>query len=371
MKVLLTGANGFIARNLWIALAERGGFEALPVSLDTDGAVLREMATEAEAVIHLAGVNRPQDPAEFVTGNADFTAKLCNLLAATGRSIPVAFSSSIQVERDNPYGLSKRAAERSLLAYADATDAPVAIYRLPNVFGKWCRPNYNSAVATFCHNITRGLPVQIDDPAATVRLVYIDDVVAELLRFLNVPPSGTGFFEVAPVYTATVGELVEQIRAFGEVRNSLITERVGTGLTRALYATYVSYLPPEAFSYTVPKHGDARGLFVEMLKTRDSGQFSFFTAYPGVTRGGHYHQTKTEKFLVVKGQARFRFRHILTDETHSIETRGEDPVIVETIPGWAHDITNIGDGEMVVMLWANEIFDPNHPDTYQEPVVKR
>jgi UDP-2-acetamido-2,6-beta-L-arabino-hexul-4-ose reductase len=363
MKILLTGADGFIARNLRAALREREGFEVLPVTRGTDDTALQALVADADAVIHLAGVNRPQDPAEFATGNRDFTSRLCELLAATGWAIPVAFASSVQAERDNAYGQSKRAAEERLLEHAAGTRAPLVIYRLANVFGKWCRPNYNSAVATFCHNIARGLPVRIDDPDATVRLVYIDDVVAELLRFLEVPPAGAGFSDVEPVYTATVGELVEQIRAFGAVRDGLVTERVGTGLVRALYSTYVSYLPPDAFSYAVPRHGDARGVFVEMLKTRDSGQFSFFTAHPGVTRGGHYHHTKTEKFLVVKGQARFRFRQILTDETYTIETRGEEPTIVETIPGWAHDITNIGEDEMVVMLWANEIFDRERPDT--------
>jgi UDP-2-acetamido-2,6-beta-L-arabino-hexul-4-ose reductase len=363
MKVLITGANGFIGRNLRVALGERDGFEVLPVTRETDEATLEAWASEADAVVHLGGVNRPKDPMEFTTGNRDFTARLCDLLAATSRRVPVAFASSIQVERDSPYGQSKRAAEDALLAYGAQTGAGVAIYRLPNVFGKWSLPNYNSVVATFCHKHARGLPVRIDDPASVVPLVYIDDFVSELVGFLLAPPSDTGFPEVTPVYSITVGELAEQIRAFGRVRESLVTEPVGAGFMRALYATYISYLPPGAFHYAVPRHGDARGVFVEMLKTKDSGQFSFFTAHPGITRGGHYHHTKTEKFLVVKGRARFRFRDIVTDETHSIETHGEEPTIVETIPGWAHDITNIGEEEMVVLLWANEIFDRSRPDT--------
>jgi UDP-2-acetamido-2,6-beta-L-arabino-hexul-4-ose reductase len=280
----------------------------------------------------------------------------------------VAFASSIQAERDNPYALSKRAAEEHLNAYAAGTGAPVAIYRLANVFGKWCRPNYNSAVATFCHNLARGLPIQINDPAAEIRLVYVDDVVEALLRFLATPNEGAVYAAAGPVYTSTVGELARQIEAFGEVRRSLVTERVGEGLVRALYATYVSYLPPEAFSYGVAKYGDARGMFVEVLKTKDSGQFSFFTAPPGVMRGGHYHHSKTEKFLVIKGRAHFKFRHILTEETYALDTSGEEPVIVETIPGWAHDITNVGEDEMVVMLWANEIFDRGRPDTIASKV---
>ena len=369
MKILVTGADGFIGKNLCVSLAEQAGFEVLPVVRATDPAALESKVAQADAVIHLAGVNRPQDPAEFAAGNADFTARLCQALLATGRPVPVAFASSIQADRDNPYGLSKRAAEDHLRRYAEASGAPVALYRLANVFGKWSRPDYNSAVATFCHNIARGLPIQVNDAAAPLRLVYIDDVVAELLRFLADPGSGVGLRQAGPVYATTVGELARQIEAFKDVRASLVTERVGTGLVRALYATYVSFLPPQAFSYSVPKYGDARGVFVEMLKTPDCGQFSFFTAHPGITRGGHYHHSKTEKFLVIKGVARYRFRHLVTDEVFELDSTGDEPLVVETIPGWAHDITNIGDDELVVMLWANEIFDRQNPDTIASPVA--
>ncbi|MBS0174334.1 MAG: NAD-dependent epimerase/dehydratase family protein [Nitrospira sp.] len=363
MKILITGADGFIGRNLRVALGERGGYEVLPVTRATSEAEFRLFAAQADAVIHLAGVNRPQDPADFVAGNVDFTAALCEALAVTGRPIPVAFASSIQANRDSPYGISKRAAEGHLRHYGERSGAPVWLYRLANVFGKWSRPEYNSAVATFCNNIARGLPIRIDDATAQIRLVYVDDVVAELIRFLGVPGQGVLQSEIEPVYTTTVGELARQIEAFKNVRSSLTTERVGAGLVRALYATYVSFLPPEAFSYGVPKYGDARGVFVEMLKTPDCGQFSFFTAHPGITRGGHYHHTKTEKFLVIKGRARYRFRHLITDETYEVESCGKEPLVVETIPGWAHDITNIGDDDLVVMLWANEIFDRQKPDT--------
>ena len=369
MKILVTGADGFIGKNLCVALGEREGFEVLAITRASGEAELARAVACADAVIHLAGVNRPQDPAEFATGNGDFTAHLCALLAATGRPIPVTFASSIQAERDNPYGLSKRTAEDHLRRYAEASGAPVALYRLANVFGKWSRPNYNSAVATFCHNIARDLPIQVNDASAALQLVYIDDVVAELLRFLADPGSGVGLRQAGPVYATTVGELARQIEAFKDVRTSLVTERVGTGLVRALYATYVSFLPPQAFSYGVPKYGDARGVFVEMLKTPDCGQFSFFTAHPGITRGGHYHHTKTEKFLVIKGVARYRFRHLLTDELFEVDSRGDEPLVVETIPGWAHDITNIGDDELVVMLWANEIFDRQQPDTVASRVA--
>tara|TARA_R110002020_G_scaffold276833_2_gene492139 strand:+ start:9685 stop:10797 length:1113 start_codon:yes stop_codon:yes gene_type:complete len=368
MKVLLTGADGFIGKNVCLALSERPNVEVLRVTRNTDDRTIAGYLSLADAVVHLAGVNRPGDPSEFGTGNADFTARLVNGLRRVGRSVPIAFSSSIQAERDNPYGISKAAAERALESYSADMGAAVAAYRLPNVFGKWARPDYNSVVATFCHNIARGLPIEVHDPSSPLRLVYIDDVVAEFLRFLDSPVEGFARPTIAPEYSTTVGWLAEKIYAFGEVRSSLVSERVGEGLVRALYSTYVSYLPTSAFSYTVPAHGDQRGIFVEMLKTKDSGQVSFFTAHPGVTRGGHYHHTKTEKFLVIRGRALFRFRHMATNERFELETSGDESVIVETIPGWSHDITNVGADEMVVILWANEIFDRNRPDTIASKV---
>ena len=245
------------------------------------------------------------------------------------------------------------------------------MFRLPNVFGKWCKPNYNSVVATFCHNIARDLPIQINNPAAPLTLLYVDDVIGrfyQLLEGADPAVDAEGFATVAPQFTTTVGELARLIQSFRDSRNTLMTERVGTGLVRALYATYVSYLPVASFTYRVPQHGDPRGVFVEMLKTPDCGQFSFFTAHPGITRGGHYHHSKTEKFLVVKGEARFRFRHMQTGETHELVTSGAWAEIVETVPGWTHDITNIGSEEMVVMLWANEVFDRSKTDTYACPL---
>ena len=227
--------------------------------------------------------------------------------------------------------------------------------------GVW--PNYNSVVATFCHNIANDLPVQINDPASPVRLVYVDDVIKDFLRLLAEQSAGVAWPEVSPVYTITVGELAEQIRSFKASRESMVTDAVGTGLVRALYSTYLSFLQPGQFSYNLAVHADERGRFVEMLKTRDSGQFSFFTAHPSITRGGHYHHTKNEKFLVIQGKARFGFRHVVTGETYELFTEGEKPEVVETVPGWSHDITNIGDVEMIVMLWANEVFDRQKPDT--------
>jgi UDP-2-acetamido-2,6-beta-L-arabino-hexul-4-ose reductase len=235
----------------------------------------------------------------------------------------------------------------------------VHIFRLPNVFGKWARPNYNSAVATFCYNLAHDLPISVNETAPPLNLVYVDDVVQAFVDCMTQPDvsqiAADTFETVSPVYTTTITEVAAHLRSFVGSRSSLLTERVGKGLMRALYSTYISYLPPHAFGYTVPRHADSRGEFVEMLKTEDSGQFSYFTAHPGITRGEHYHHSKTEKFLVLKGTARFGFRHILTGETYELVTNGGEARIVETVPGWTHKITNIGDDEMIVMLWANEI----------------
>lgn len=369
--ILITGANGFVGKNLQLHLSERKDVQVRCFTRANTVDELPALLDGADFVFHLAGVNRPQDPAAFVVGNAGLTQALCTALAqvatTTGRKVPVAFASSIQAAQDNAYGQSKRAAEDALFALQHEYGVPVHVFRLPNVFGKWARPNYNSAVATFCHNTARGLPITVNDPAASLTLVYVDDVVQRFIHLLDGADAAldaAGFATVAPQYSTTVGALAAQIQAFKESRNNLVTERVGTGLVRALYSTYVSYLPVEKFAYTVPQHGDARGVFVEMLKTPDCGQFSYFTAHPGITRGGHYHHSKTEKFLVIKGCARFKFRHMHTGETHTLDTSGEQAQVVETVPGWTHDITNIGSDELVVMLWANEIFDRERPDTF-------
>lgn len=368
MKVLVTGANGFIGKNLVLRLREQVDTEVLTYVRSQDSAALNALLAQADVVVHLAGENRPADVQAFIDVNVGLTEQICQGLHAQDRSVPLILASSAQAELDNPYGRSKLAAEQAVQALAQEHGNSVAIYRLPGVFGKWCKPNYNSVVATFCHNKARDLPVQINDASARVRLVYVDDVINAMLRQLASGWSGVLRPAVAPEYSVTLGELSNQIDAFKNCRNSLVTERVGAGFVRALYATYVSYLPVDKFAYAVPVHGDARGVFVEMLKTPDAGQFSFFTAHPGITRGGHYHHTKTEKFLVIKGHARFGFRHMLTNEVHHLETHGDQPQIVETVPGWTHDITNIGTNEMVVMLWANEIFDRANPDTIASKV---
>lgn len=363
MRVLVTGSRGFIGKNLMVRLREWPDVTVSEFGRENSPAELAALVDEADAIVHLAGENRPTDPGGFELVNAGLTEILCDAIRRCGRPVPMILASSTQAAQDNPYGQSKRAAEEAAEKLAADTSSPVAIYRLPGVFGKWCRPNYNSVVATFCHNIVNGLPIRVDDPATVVRLVYVDDVIADFMEVLREKQGGMRRREVAPEYSIAVGDLAEQIRAFGNCRTSLVSEPVGTGLVRALYATYVSYLPPGRFTYDLPRHGDERGVFVEMLKTPDAGQFSYFTAHPGVTRGGHYHHSKTEKFLVIKGKARFGFRHILTNETHELFTSGDAPQVVETVPGWSHDITNIGEDEMIVMLWANEIFDRNRPDT--------
>lgn len=340
MKVLVTGANGFVGKNLVLRLQEQTGTEVLTfVRGDTDAALLATLSV-ADAVIHLAGENRPTSPDAFEQVNAGLTRQICEALRVLGRSVPLVLASSTQATQDNPYGCSKLAAEHAVEQLAASHGNPVAIYRLPGVFGKWCKPNYNSVVATFCHNKAHDLPVQINDASARLRLVYVDDVVNAFLSLLASPWSGVVRPVVAPEYSIKLGELSEQIDAFKNCRSTLVSEQVGTGLTRTLYATYVSYLPKDKFAYDLPAHGDARGVFVEVLKTPDAGQFSYFTAHPGITRGGHYHHTKTEKFLVIKGKARFGFRHMLTGEVHYLETEGGKPKVVDTVPGWTHDITN-------------------------------
>ncbi|MDC4729111.1 NAD-dependent epimerase/dehydratase family protein, partial [Acinetobacter baumannii] len=292
----------------------------------------------ADWIIHLAGVNRPLNESEFAEGNTTLTEKIAQILQQANKKTPVILSSSIQVERDNPYGKSKLGGEQALVALNQAQGNSVYICRLANVFGKWSRPNYNSAVATFCHNVANDLPLQIHDENAVIRLVYVDDVVETFWNILN-GQQVEQIFQVEPEYQITVGDLAKVLNGFKASRDTLITDRVGTGLTRALYSTYLSFFKPEQFDYSVPKYGDARGVFVEMLKTPDAGQFSYFTAHQGITRGGQYHHTKTEKFLVIKGKALFKFKHVVTGEFYELETQGDEPRIVETVPGWTHDIT--------------------------------
>lgn len=367
MKILITGSNGFLGKNLKIKLMELKQYQVLEFERTDSLEMLDNLVAQADFIFHFAGVNRSQNPNEFLEVNTDLTHYLCKSILSTGRAIPLIFSSSTQAELDNLYGKSKKQAEEYLLKYKIQSNNPVFIYQLTNVFGKWSRPNYNSVIATFCHNIARDLPITIHDASTPLKLAYIDDVVESFISLLQSDDINTKstLQIVNHEYKTTVGEVAGIIYGFKHSISSGITYPVGSGLTRTLYATYLSFLPTSKFSYALTKHEDARGTFVEMLKTPDCGQFSFFTAHPGVTRGGHYHHTKTEKFLVLQGTALYRFKNIITNEYYELTVNGKDSVVVETIPGWSHDITNVGDNELIVMLWANEIFNREKPDTIQ------
>ncbi len=361
-KILVTGANGFIGRNLVIRLKELPNVEVISFTRDSGLNKLSELVANADLIFHLAGVNRPTNVDEFSSINIGLTEILCKAIVNSGRNIPIIFASSVQTELNNPYGHSKLAAESILESLSRDNGNTVYIYRLPGVFGKWARPNYNSVVATFCHNIARDLPVRIDNSNLILKLVYIDDVVNEFLKALGDSRVGLHRGEIEKIYSISLGELAQKLNTFKKNRTSFLIEHVGIGLIRALYSTYISYLPTEQFFYDLPQYQDDRGVFVEMLKTPDCGQFSFFTVHSGITRGSHYHHTKTEKFLIVKGSALMKFRHLITGEISTIAISADRPQVVDSIPGWAHDITNIGDEEAIIMLWANEIFDRDHPD---------
>lgn len=367
MNVLITGAKGFIGKNLSLFLKEQGKYVVTEIDRDSSESDLNVALANADFVFHLAGVNRPKNESEFKEGNSDLTSHIVATLKASGRKVPLMISSSKQAANDNAYGISKAEAEKMVEAYGEETGSPYFIYRFPNVFGKWSRPNYNSFVATFCHNILNDINININDPNAAVTLIYIDDVCKCLMALLDGDiPSGET--KVTPEYQTTVGYVADTLNEFKGSRDSLITENVGVGLERALYSTYLSYMQPSQFSYTIPSYRDERGVFSEMLKTKQAGQISFFTAHPGITRGGHYHHTKNEKFLVIKGRALFKFEHVITGERYELSIDSETPEIVETVPGWSHDVTNVGSEELIVMLWANEIFDREAPDTIAKPL---
>lgn len=363
--VAVTGANGFIGRNLCLRLAERG-FETIPIVRDSEPNGLRSALACSDAVVHLAGANRPRDPADFMRINRDFAATVADAIAAAGKRPLVIVASSIRAAADDDYGRSKRAGEAAMQALGQA--ATVSIWRLPNVFGKWARPNYNSVVATFCYNLARGQPLGVDDPDTSLSLLYVDDLIDQWLPMLEGGVTQSGIVEPAGSHRITVGDLAARLQRIADGRASGRTTHVGTGLERALYATYVSCLRPERFAWPLAGHEDPRGRFSEFLRTPDCGQISILTARPGQTRGGHYHHTKTEKFVVVHGQAQFRFRHVLSGETVELVARGDRPTTVEAIPGWSHAITNIGDDELVALLWASEAFDPARPDTVASPL---
>ncbi|MCG2841189.1 NAD-dependent epimerase/dehydratase family protein [Sandaracinobacter sp. RS1-74] len=361
MQVLLTGANGFFGRNLSLALAERG-HAVLPFTRQNRAEELPALVMRADAVVHLAGANRPADESGFEADNLRLAAQLAEAIRMADRPRrTLVFASSTQATKDNPYGCSKAGAEEQFVSIADIGN--VAIFRFPNIFGKWALPYYNSAVATFCHCAARGEALPVNAPSAPLTLLYIDDAVQAVIAALERPKPGLSWPKATPEYLTSVGEIADRITRIASGREALMVGQTGDGLTRALYATYLSYLPQDRFSYPLVVRGDERGRFVEMVKSENGGQTSYFTQVPGVRRGGHYHHSKSEKFTVVRGHAMFRFRHLVTGERVDIEASAEAPIVVDTIPGWAHDVVNLSDEELIVLVWANEIFDRQNPDT--------
>ena len=373
MNILITGARGFMGKNLRSALTGRYGDAHRLMLLDmphTEEELLAA-AAEADFVFHLAGVNRPTDPADFQKGNADFTRQLLTLLKERGKRPPVLLSSSIQAALENPYGQSKLSAEQAVADYGRKTGAAVYLYRLPNVFGKWSRPNYNSAVATFCHNVARGLPITVNDPSVTLRLVYIDDVVEEFLRAMEGQPHREGeWCTVQPVHEVNLGHMAELIQSFPALRDSLTAPDQSDPLVKKLYATYLSFLPPEDFSRPTVTHADQRGSFTELLHMGSRGQVSLNVSRPHITKGDHWHQTKHEKFIVLQGEGVIRFRKVGDSTVIAYKVSGENLTVVDIPTGYTHSIENTGDTDMLTLMWANEVFDPAHPDTLRLPVLE-
>lgn len=374
MKVLVTGSNGFIGRNLIAELERREGIEVLPFDIDTPMELLETYCGTCDFVFNLAGINRPEHVEEFMEGNFGFATTLVETLKKHQNNCPVMNSSSIQAALENPYGRSKKAGEDMMFAYGKETGAPVYIYRFPNVFGKWCRPNYNSAVATFCYNIAHGLPIQVNDRSTVMHLVYIDDVVEELLQALDYHPhvNADGYCYVPAEYEITLGEIVNLLYSFKESRkNLMIPDMTEKGIEKKLYSTYLSYLPENEFSYPLIMHTDERGSFTEILKSADRGQVSVNIARPGIAKGNHWHHTKNEKFVVVSGRGVIRFRRHGSEEIIEYHVSGEKLEVVDIPTGYTHSIVNEGDTDMVTLMWCNECFNPGRPDTIYEQVEKK
>ncbi len=392
MNILITGAKGFVGRNLCAALnGIKAGHDrradhvicpnpaditVFEYDIDSAPEELDVYCAQADFVFHLAGVNRPEDPADFMKCNVGFSATLLDTLKKHGNVSPVVLASSVQAAMlgrfvDSEYGKSKKAVEDLFFAYGRETGANVLIYRFPNLFGKWCRPNYNSAIATFCHNTARGLPIQVNDPAVTMDLVYIDDLVEEMIAALRGQPHRTadGFCVVPVHYETSLGHIADMTRSFADLRQGLEVPQLNDPLTKKLYSTWLSYLPEEEFIYDLKMNCDERGSFTEMIRTTDRGQFSVNVSKPGVTKGNHWHHTKNEKFAVVGGRGLIRLRQIGTDKIVEFEVSGERIQVVEMVPGWTHNIINLSDTEnLVTIMWANEPFDPAKPDTFFEMV---
>lgn len=365
MKILVTGSNGFVGKNLIAELRNQGDHEIYSFDIDTPKENLAKYCQDAEFVFHLAGVNRPKDNAEFMEGNFGFTSELLELLKRSNNTCPVMLSSSIQAALDNPYGESKRAGEELLQDYQQETGAKVYIYRFANLYGKWSRPNYNTVVATFCYKIARGEEIVVNDPNAVIDLCYIDDVVKELLNCLQGFPSlQDDFCFVREIDQISVGKLRELIISFMESRQNLSLPKLDHRLEKNLYSTYLSFLPEDQFSYPLVMNVDQRGSFTEFLRTPDRGQVSINISKPGITKGNHWHHTKNEKFLVVSGTGVIRFRNVNTDDVIEYFVSGEKLEVVDIPVGYTHNIENLGESDMVTVMWVNEPFDSENPDTY-------
>ncbi|MCF6173610.1 MAG: NAD-dependent epimerase/dehydratase family protein [Campylobacteraceae bacterium] len=363
MKVLITGANGFIAKNLIVSLVKMPHIEILKYCKDDTHERLVELLKQSDFIFHLAGVNRPKNHEEFYEGNSNLTQTIIGILESEDKKIPIVLSSSTQVGNDNDYAKSKKEAEDIIKKYAQKNAINCSIYRLPNVFGKWSKPNYNTVIATWCYNIARDKKIQVNDKDAQLNLVYIGDVIHAFLDRLYVNSSDKLYYEVKTVYKKTLGEIEKLLYRFRDSRQDLLIPNIAKGFERVLYATYLSFLPKDKFSYKLNGHEDIRGAFYEILKTQESGQLGISTTKPGITRGNHYHNTKNEKFLVIKGKALIELRDVYSDEIIQYYVSGDSLEIVEMIPGYTHNIKNIGKEEMVLLIWANENYDPNTPDT--------
>ena len=373
MKLLITGANGFIAKNLRAELMEKKYSDIDLMLFDRDSSIdeLDKYCAECDYVIHLAGINRPLTEDEFMNGNAGFTSELLSLLRKYNNKSPIIVSSSIQASLDNPYGKSKKAMEDLLFAYGKENNVKVYIYRLPNVFGKWCRPNYNSAIATFANNIANNLEIQVNDRNHEMNLVYIDDVIKEFIKTIRGQENRKGdYCYVEPVLHTTLGEIVDTLYSFKEYRKGLKVPYNDNLLTKYLYATFLSYVPADQMSYYLDEHVDNRGSFTEIIRTVGQGQFSVNITHPGITKGNHFHHTKHEKYLVVQGTALVLLRKIGEDKIYEYKLSGKKLVVVDIPVGYTHSITNIGEDELITFMWANEPFDQNNPDTIFEEVRK-
>lgn len=365
MKVLVTGAKGFLGKNLISNLRLNNDIKIFEYDKDDTLDELDKYTANCDFVFHLAGVNRPKDNSEFMEGNFGFTSTLLDYLKKNHNTCPIMISSSIQASLDNEYGKSKKAGEDLIFNYGKENNVNVYIYRFPNLFGKWCRPNYNSAVATFCNNIANDIPINVNDEKTLLTLAYVDDVCNELINCIGGKPTKDGDFCIVPTqYKKTLGEIVDLLKSFKENDKGIMVPSTGDEFTKKLYATYISYVSLKNMVVDLEEHRDDRGVFCELVRTKEAGQVSISTTNPNIVRGGHYHNTKMERFIVVKGKAKIKFEHVITHETYEFEVSG-DKLQYVTIPvGYQHCINNMGDEELVMILWANELFDKDKPDTF-------